>query len=92
MRRPSRKDRIWPYCRTNTRLWTRGKKQLHRENGPAIERDDGSKWWYRNGEQIMFEQANRHVEKDAISIVMDDLMREICRLSDRVEELEKDRG
>ena len=24
--------------------------QLHREDGPAIEDADGSKWWYRNGQ------------------------------------------
>ena len=25
--------------------------QWHRENGPAVEFDDGEKWWYHNGQR-----------------------------------------
>ena len=30
--------------------WYNLEGQLHREDGPAIERADGSKFWYRNGQ------------------------------------------
>ena len=29
--------------------WHNSKGELHREDGPAIERDDGTKQWWRNG-------------------------------------------
>jgi hypothetical protein len=29
---------------------------LHRTDGPAIERADGSKWWYIKGERISEEE------------------------------------
>lgn len=33
-----------------TRYWTNGKGFIHRDDGPAIEYDDGSKVWATNGE------------------------------------------
>ena len=32
-----------------TRRYHNGANQLHRENGPAIERANGTKYWYQNG-------------------------------------------
>jgi len=29
--------------------WRNSQDQLHREDGPAIEYDNGTKYWYRNG-------------------------------------------
>lgn len=32
-------------------VWLNSKGQWHNENGPAIERTDGTKMWYLNGER-----------------------------------------
>jgi len=38
-----------------TKRWYNTKDQLHRTDGPAIERADGYKEWYLNGTQVLSE-------------------------------------
>ena len=37
--------------------------KLHREDGPAIERDDGYKEWVLNGERLTEEEFNNRMNK-----------------------------
>ena len=41
-----------------TKCWGNAEGKLHREDGPAVERDDGSKSWYLNGKQFTEEEFN----------------------------------
>ena len=34
-----------------TTYWYNRKRELHRENGPAVEYSDGTKKWYKNGKR-----------------------------------------
>ena len=34
---------------TSMRMWRDKKHNWHRSTGPAIEWDDGTKWWYSHG-------------------------------------------
>lgn len=38
--------------------WRNDKGELHREDGPAIEWPNGSKFWYENGKYIRKEEVN----------------------------------
>ena len=33
------------------KVWKNSAGQYHRENGPAVEEADGTKWWYFNGQR-----------------------------------------
>ena len=44
------------------------KGKLHRVNGPAIEYDDGSKYWYLNGKELTEEEFNRTIKFSSINI------------------------
>ena len=52
---------------TGTKHWY-FKGQYHREDGPAIEWPDGSKYWCLNGEEVtwqqLFHNANGDLEKE----------------------------
>ena len=52
---------------TGTKHWY-FKGQYHREDGPAIEWPDGSKYWCLNGEEVtwkeVFRNANGDLEKE----------------------------
>lgn len=94
MRRPSRKDRVWPYCRTNTRMWWSDKVHgFHRQNGPAMEHDDGNKYWYVHGGLVMTDnEAGRDILHEGVPAVIEALMRQVYDLTERVNELEKGRA
>ena len=38
------------------------KNKLHREDGPAVEWADGSKWWYLNGKYLTEAEYNARKE------------------------------
>lgn len=42
--------------RAGTVRYRNSDDQLHREDGPAVERSDGSRFWYRNGERLSEEE------------------------------------
>ena len=50
-----------------TKRWVLNGK-LHREDGPAVERSNGSKFWYLHGEEVtwkeVFRNANGDLEKE----------------------------
>jgi len=37
--------------KSGNKYWLNSKGKRHREDGPAMEWPDGSKFWYQNGEQ-----------------------------------------
>jgi hypothetical protein len=51
------------------KVWANGDKfwclkdKLHREDGPAYEGADGSKFWYLNGEEVTEEEHKRRTSK-----------------------------
>ena len=49
MNKSEDKDEPTKIDRFGTKYWKNDKGQLHREDGPAVEYADGSKWWYLNG-------------------------------------------
>ena len=40
------------------RFWYNKKNQLHREDGPAVERANGDKVWYIEGKKLIKEEYN----------------------------------
>jgi hypothetical protein len=49
---PMNQKEEWPKCTTNemgTKFWRNKEGEYHREDGPAIENDLGTKCWYKNG-------------------------------------------
>lgn len=94
MRRQSRNDRTWPYCRTNTRMWWSDKKRAyHRKDGPAMEKDDGHKFWYDNGKITMTDvDDGRHILPDGVPVAIESLMLKVYELTERVIRLERDRA
>ena len=41
-------------------------KNLHREDGPAIEWEDGNRWWYLNGQSISEAEHARRTAKNTV--------------------------
>ena len=33
------------------KFWRNSKRQLHREDGPAVKYANGTKWWYKNDQR-----------------------------------------
>jgi len=44
--------------------WCRRNDKLHRADGPAIERSDGSKYWYLNGKRYSEKDFNEKVKNE----------------------------
>ena len=45
-----------------TRRYYNAAKQLHRTDGPAVERNDGTKDWYINGEELTEAEFHQRVK------------------------------
>ena len=68
----------------NVRWYKPGTDELHREDGPAVEWADGSKFWYINGEQLteqefkdMLSDRNAFILKKAAQILEDNFGRQV---------------
>ena len=44
----------------------------HREDGPAVERSNGEKAWYLNGERVTEEEHRIHTQK-TVELTLDDI-------------------
>ena len=57
---------------TDRTEWRNEEGKLHREDGPAIERNDGSKFWYLNGQEVTEEEHRRRTQK-TVELTLDDI-------------------
>ena len=55
--------------KNGNKIWRNSAGQLHRTDGPAIERADGYKEWYFKGERISEEEYNS--KEFQVKIVME---------------------
>ena len=44
------------------------KGKLHREDGPAVERSNGSKFWYLHGEEVTWKEVFRQAKNPEIEL------------------------
>ena len=51
MKKDEDRDKLIKIDKFGNKYWYNDKKQYHREDGPAVEWADGTKWWYLNGKE-----------------------------------------
>jgi hypothetical protein len=48
-------------------VWLNKEKELHRENGPAVEYANGTKYWYLNGTKYTEAEYNKKIAENKSS-------------------------
>jgi len=59
-------------CRTNTGTYYRG-HLIHREDGPAVEYSNGSKYWYLNGKEYSEQEYLNIISLKSKSRILDEV-------------------
>ena len=58
----------------NDQEYRNSEGQLHREDGPAVERTDGYKSWYLNGEELTEGEFNALMTQSQLEVTIKDIV------------------
>jgi|DEB0MinimDraft_12_1074336.scaffolds.fasta_scaffold167263_2 hypothetical protein len=57
------------------KYWLNKDNQLHCEHGAAVEKANGSKWWFLSGEELTEEEFNRRMNKPCSAKIVEQFIK-----------------